>query len=42
MLDRTIPFYNAILRCDRYLTNTPVLHIQMNFLKKGHARRLMM
>ena len=26
MLDRTIPFYNAILRCDRYLTTTPVLH----------------
>ena len=26
MLDRTIPFYNTILRCDRYLTTTPVLH----------------
>ena len=26
MLDRTIPFYNIILRCDRYLTTTPVLH----------------
>ena len=26
MLDRTIPFYNTILRCDRYLTTTPILH----------------
>lgn len=26
MLDRTIPFYNIILRCDCYLTTTPVLH----------------
>lgn len=26
MLDRTIPFYNIILRCDHYLSAAPVLH----------------
>lgn len=26
MLDRTIPFYNTILRCDRYLSAAPALH----------------
>ena len=25
MLDRTIPFYNTILRCDRYLNAEPAL-----------------
>ena len=38
MLDRTIPFYNIILRCDRYLTTTPVLHNRYEFrmYQDGH------
>lgn len=33
MLDRTIPFYNTILRCDRYLSSALVLH-------NGHEFRM--
>lgn len=41
MLDRMIPFYNIILRCDSYLTATPVLRNNYEFrmYQKGDARK---
>lgn len=41
MLDRTIPFYNTILRCDRYLTTTPILHngYEFRMYENGDERK---
>lgn len=41
MLDRTIPFYNTILRCDRYLSAAPVLHngYQFRMYQNGDERK---
>lgn len=41
MLDRTIPFYNMILRCDNPLTSAPILHNNYRFqmYQKGDERR---
>lgn len=41
MLDRTILFYNTILRCDRYLSAVPVLHngYQFRMYQNGDERK---